>query len=76
MNCHLVADRNTKLPGKAAGNKTQQTITLIWRSMLTPSYLLDLMNDALQPGSPAGIITDFQVGNGKVKVVEKAPKGL
>lgn len=44
--------------------------------MLTPSYLLDLMNDALQPGSPAGIITDFKVGNGKVKVVEKAPKGL
>lgn len=44
--------------------------------MLTTSYLLDLMNDALQPGSPAGIIRDFKVGNGKVKIVEKAPKGL
>lgn len=76
MNCHLVADRNTKLPGKAAGNKTQQTITFIWRSMLNTGHLLDIINDALQPGSPAGVTTGFEVGNGKGKVVEKAPKGL
>lgn len=76
MNCHLVADRNTKLLRKAAGNKTQETITFIWRSVLTTSHLLDILNDALQPGRPAGVITDFAVGNGKVKVVEKAPKGL
>lgn len=76
MNCHLVTDRNTKLPGKAAGNKTQQTITFIWRSVLTTGHLLDVINDALQPGSPAGVTTDLQVGNGKENVVGKASKAL
>lgn len=51
--------------------KNHQTVAFILRQMLTTSHLLYIINHALHLGSPALITIAFQVGNGKVKAMER-----